>query len=226
MHPGVRWRVAVRPYPARSRNRWGRSACTGGVERLVQWRRPRPTMDGTESASGGFRWPPTPPPTPIQPCSTGSPDTTSSSRSTSTPRATTALGVARAEGVDPHTFAKVVAVRTPDGRTAFMVVETTDQVDLRKAAEALDATHVSLLTEAELATLAPNSEIGAMPAVGALFGVSMIADYAVRDDRDISFNAGSHRCSVRVERAGWERATGVVYADLAADRGDHPAWDR
>jgi Ala-tRNA(Pro) deacylase len=140
--------------------------------------------------------------------------------------ATTALGVARAEGVDPHTFAKVVAVRTTDGRTAFVVVETTDQVDLRKAAEALDARHVSLLTEAELEALAPQCEIGAMPAVGALFEVPMLADYAVRDDRDISFNAGSHRFSVRVERAGWERATGVVYADLAVDRGDHPAWDR
>jgi prolyl-tRNA editing enzyme YbaK/EbsC (Cys-tRNA(Pro) deacylase) len=52
----------------------------------------------------------------------------------------------------------------------------------------------------------------------------MVADYAVRDDRDISFNAGSHSCSVRVERAGWERATGVVYADLAADLDSSPAW--
>lgn len=140
--------------------------------------------------------------------------------------ATTALGVARAEGVDPHTFAKVVAVRTSDGRTALIVVETTDQVDLRKAAEALEAKHVSLLTEAELATLAPRCEVGALPAVGDLLGVPMVADYAVRDDRELSFNAGSHRCSVRVDRAGWERATHVAYGDLAADRGDHPAWDR
>lgn len=136
----------------------------------------------------------------------------------------TARGVARAEGVDPHTFAKVVAVRTPDGRSTFLVVETTDQLDLRKAARTLGAAEVRLLNEGELAALAPTSEVGAVPAVGSLFGVPMIADYAVRDDRDISFNAGSHSCSVRVERAGWERATGVVYADLAADRDDRPAW--
>ena len=141
-------------------------------------------------------------------------------------QAFTALGVAKAEGVDPHTEAKVVAVSTPDGHASLMILETTDRLDLRKAAEALESGSVRLLTEAELGVLAPTCEIGAMPAVGALFSVGMIADYAIRDDRDISFNAGSHRCSVRVERAGWERATGVAYADLALDRGDHPAWDR
>ncbi len=141
-------------------------------------------------------------------------------------QAFTALSVAKAEGVDPHTVAKVVAVSTPDGHRALVVLETTDRLDLRKAAQVLEADSVRLLTEAELATLAPTCEIGAMPAIGALFGVKMIADYAIRDDRDISFNAGNHRCSVRVERAGWERATGVTYADLAADRGDRPAWER
>jgi len=138
----------------------------------------------------------------------------------------TAADLAQAEGVDPHTVAKVVAVGTPTGRSALIVLETTDRLDLRKAAKVLDAEAVRLLTEAELARLAPTCEIGAMPAVGALFGVAMVADHAVHDDRDISFNAGNHRCSVRVERAGWERATGVTYADLAADRGDRPAWDR
>lgn len=138
----------------------------------------------------------------------------------------TALGAARAEGVDPHTFAKVVAVRTPDGRSAFIVLETTDQLDLRKAARTLGADDVRLLTEGELATLAPTCEVGAAPAVGALYGVPMVADFAVRDDRDISFNAGSHTCSVRVERAGWERAAGVIYADLALDRDDRPVWAR
>lgn len=138
----------------------------------------------------------------------------------------TALGVAKAEGVDPHTVAKVVAVSTPDGHKSLVVLETTDRLDLRKAAQALAADSVRLLTEPELGTLAPTCEIGAMPAVGPLFGVGMVADYAIRDDPDIGFNAGNHRCSVRVDRVGWERATGVTYADLALDRGDQPAWDR
>lgn len=141
------------------------------------------------------------------------------------PPAFTARGVAEADGVDPHTFAKVVAVRTPDTRSAFLVIETTDRLDLLKAAMALGVDTVRLLNEGELAALAPTCQVGAMPAIGSLYGVPMIADYAVRDVRDISFNAGSHSCSVRVERAGWEHATGVTYADLATDRGD-PAWAR
>jgi Ala-tRNA(Pro) deacylase len=138
----------------------------------------------------------------------------------------TAESVARAEGVDPHTLAKVVAVATADGHRAFLVLEATDHLDLHKAADALEADSVRLLTEAELATLAPTCEVGAMPAVASLYGLDMLADHALRDVPDISFNAGSHRVAVRVDRVGWERATGVHYGDLAADRLDRPAWDR
>ena len=34
----------------------------------------------------------------------------------------------RRKEVDPHTFAKVVAVRMPNGNAAFLVVETTDRL--------------------------------------------------------------------------------------------------
>ena len=130
----------------------------------------------------------------------------------------TALDVARAEGVDPHTFAKVVVVRAADGRTAFLVLETTDQLDLHKAAHTLGAESVRLLTEtSSRRSLRPVSSVRSRPSDRSS-RCPTIADYALHDDRDISFNAGSHRCSIRVERAGWERATGVVYADLAAGR--------
>ncbi len=138
----------------------------------------------------------------------------------------TARATAAAEGVDPRTFAKVVGVLTHDGRNALVVLDATDQLDLGKARQALDATDVRLLRETELTDLAPGCEVGAIPAVGSLFGLAMYADYAVRDEPDISFNAGSHRFSARVERAGWERASGVVYADLAADTEARPAWSR
>ena len=85
---------------------------------------------------------------------------------------------------------------------------------------------VRLLTEPELTALAPGCEVGAIPAVGSLFGLTTYADYAVRDDPEISFNAGSHRFSARVERARWERACNVIYADLAADADAGPAWAR
>ncbi len=141
-------------------------------------------------------------------------------------RAFSARATATAEGVDPRTFAKVVALATPDDRRVLVVLDATDQLDLRKARRVLGSMGVRLLSEPELNTLAPACEVGAIPAVGSLFGLATYADYAVRDDLEISFNAGSHRFSVRVERATWERASNVTYADLAEDADSGPAWAR
>lgn len=138
----------------------------------------------------------------------------------------TARATATAEGVDPRTFVKVVAVTSHGGPAAFVVLEATDHVDLRKACHVLGASGVRLLTEPELTALAPDCEVGAIPAVGALFGLTTYADYAVRDEPEISFNAGSHHFSARVERARWERACNVIYADLADDADTGPAWAR
>lgn len=138
----------------------------------------------------------------------------------------TARATAMAEGVDAWTFAKVIAVAPHDGQPVLVVLDATDHLDLRKARVVLGTTDVRLLTEPELARLVPGCEVGALPAVGALFGLATYADYAVRDDPEISFNAGSHRLSVRVERERWERACNVIYADLADDTNEGPAWAR
>jgi Ala-tRNA(Pro) deacylase len=138
----------------------------------------------------------------------------------------TATSSARAEGVDARSFAKVVAVETDDGRRALLVVDAPDRIDLRKARAVLDADEVRLLSEPELAGIARCCETGAVPAVGQLFGLPMHADFAVERDPEISFSAGTHRSSVRVDRSAWERASHVHYADLAADSEVRPAWSR
>ena len=137
----------------------------------------------------------------------------------------TAKATAVAEGVDPHTFAKVVGLSTADGRIILAVVEATDRIDLLKARRVLDTGQVRLMTEAELADLAPNCEVGAIPAVGDLYGLPTYADFALRDLAEIGFNAGTHAVSVRVEERAWERACHVVFGDLAVDAGE-PAWAR
>ena len=135
----------------------------------------------------------------------------------------TATSTAESERVDPRTFAKVVGVRTNDGRDALIVVDACDRVDLHKARAALGAKDVTLLDESELAALAPDCEPGAVPAVGHLFRLPMLADDTVGDDREISFNAGTHRHSVRVDTKAWAEATRVRYADLAVDGTVEPA---
>ena len=141
-------------------------------------------------------------------------------------RTQTARQTARAEGVDPRTFAKVVGVRIVGDRDALIVLDATDLLDLSKARRVLGHETVRLLTETELATLAPDCEVGAIPAVGGLFGLPTYADVLIGEDPEISFNAGTHDCAVRVDRESWERATGAIYADLAVRDELPPAWAR
>jgi Ala-tRNA(Pro) deacylase len=136
----------------------------------------------------------------------------------------TARETARAEGIELKAFAKVVGVEGDDGQKAIIVLDAADRLSLAKAAEAMNVRHVRLLREVELDALAPGCESGALPAVGALFGVPMYADVAVREDPVITFNAGSHRYTVQVERAAWERAARPTYASLAERYEDRPAW--
>jgi len=141
-------------------------------------------------------------------------------------RSLTATATARAEKVDPRTFEKVVWVRSAEGGDALMVVDSEDHLDLKKAREVLKSGRVKLVAEDEIKELAPDCDPGAMPAVGKLFGLPTYADFAVRDDPEISFNAGSHTVAVRVDRVAWEKALGVVYADLAVATWREPPWSR
>lgn len=129
----------------------------------------------------------------------------------------TARATALAEGVDPRTFAKTVVVRADDGRRVLLVLDATDQLDLKAAARVLGATHVQLLTERELAELAPECDLGAIPPLP-IWHLPIYADYGVNEDAEISFHAGSHAYAVRVNREAWERAADVQYGELAIPR--------
>jgi Ala-tRNA(Pro) deacylase len=136
----------------------------------------------------------------------------------------TAASTARVEGVSARSFAKVVGVIADDDRKALIVLDAPDHVDLCKVATIMGAREARLMTELELSSLAPGCEPGATPAVGSLFGSPMFVDHAVREDPEISFNAGTHRHAVRVDRVAWERATDVQYTNLAVHDERLPVW--
>jgi Ala-tRNA(Pro) deacylase len=142
------------------------------------------------------------------------------------PLAMTALETAAADGVDPRRFAKTLVAEKDTGARALLVLDALDRLDLRKGATALGTTHIHLISEAELAEIAPDIEVGALPPIGDLVGLPVLADPAIRDDPTITFPAGSHRFSVVVDREAWGRAVRVSYVDLVVpvDRG--PIWAR
>lgn len=141
------------------------------------------------------------------------------------PETFTAEATARAEHVDPKRFAKVVGVTTNDGRRALLLVDAPDHVDLGKARRVLGAADVRLMSEPEFTALAPECDAGTIPPVPELFGLPVYADFVLRDAPELSFHAGSHRYTVHVDRAAWERTSGIAYADIAQDQGV-PAWAR
>ena len=137
----------------------------------------------------------------------------------------TARATARAEGVSPRSFAKTLGVTAEDGRSFLIVMDATDHLDLSRGRRVLNASHLRLLREDELAELAPSCDVGAVPPVP-LWRVPIYADYGVRSDPEISFAAGTHEHAVRVDREAWERAAGIIYADLAVPEDGRPLWAR
>ena len=138
----------------------------------------------------------------------------------------TALETAHLEHIDPRRFAKTVIAELAGGKRVMLVLDAADHVDLSKAVRHLGSTHLRLVTESELAEIAPEIEVGAMPPVGELAGLEVHADIAIRDDPTITFAAGSHRVTATVDRAAWEHAAHVTYADMAVAVARGPAWAR
>lgn len=134
------------------------------------------------------------------------------------PKTYTAAETAHAEGTDPRTFAKVVGVRTSDGSNALVVVDASDQVDLGRLREAMGVSRVALLSEEELSDLLPDCDVGTLPPIPELVKVPVYVDEAVRADEKISFHAGSHRYTVRVDRTSWERAAEVHHGEFGVQR--------
>jgi len=139
---------------------------------------------------------------------------------------TTARETARVEAVEPRTMVKSVVVQAADGRNAILALEATERVDLAKAAHALGTTDVHLVTEAQLIEMAPDCDPGTWPPVGAIFGMPVLADSALRDEPEVTFTAGSHEFAVRLDQEAWARAGDVHYVDLAEGRSEEPAWAR
>jgi prolyl-tRNA editing enzyme YbaK/EbsC (Cys-tRNA(Pro) deacylase) len=97
---------------------------------------------------------------------------------------------------------------------ALVVLDAVDAVDVGKVA-GLVGSPVRLMNEHELADACPGWEVGTVPPVPTLAGEQVFADEAIRADDYISFNAGSHRVAVRLERRAWEEAAGITYGDVA-----------
>ncbi len=119
-------------------------------------------------------------------------------------RAFTARDVAAAEHLPPREVAKTVVI-FGDGAYHMIVIPASKLVDLHEVRPALGLSQARLATESELGTLFPDCELGAMPPLGPLYGLSVYVDNTLLRQDLIAFNAGTHREVIHMRMAEFQR---------------------
>ncbi len=116
----------------------------------------------------------------------------------------TAQEVATVEHVSGYDVAKVVMAAVDD-RLVMLVLPAPHRVDLEKVKQNLGAATARLAREEEFARLFPDCDLGAMPPFGNLYGIPVYVDRTLIHDPRIVFNAGSHRETMTIAYADFER---------------------
>lgn len=126
----------------------------------------------------------------------------------------TAREVAASTLVPRREFAKVIVVKL-DGKYAMLVLPANRHVDLDKVRKLAGASEIELATEQEFEQLFPDCEVGAMPPFGNLYDIDVYADEMLKEDEDITFNAGSHTQVMRLAFADYARLVAPKFGDFA-----------
>lgn len=110
--------------------------------------------------------------------------------------------------------AKVVIVQA-DKEMAMLVVPAPNRVNLDNVRDALQAKKVGLAKENEFAGLFPDCAPGAMPPFGNLYDVPVYVDHALADKEHIVFRVGTHRHTMRIAYADFERLAQPTVGEFA-----------
>ena len=109
----------------------------------------------------------------------------------------TAQGIAALTHTPGEEMAKTVIVKI-DEQLAMAVLPASCHVDLAMLRAGTAATTISLAHESEFMDRFPGCETGAMPPFGNLYGMPVFVDASLAKDKEIAFNAGSHRELMRL----------------------------
>ena len=129
----------------------------------------------------------------------------------------TANGIAALTHTPGKELAKTVMVKI-DNALAMAVVSASQHVDLTLLKATTGAKTVEIATEDEFKDKFPDCETGAMPPFGNLYGIRVFADEGLSQDKEIAFNAGSHRELVRLAWEDFEKLVHPQVLKLAAVR--------
>ncbi|RIL08500.1 MAG: deacylase [Proteobacteria bacterium] len=120
------------------------------------------------------------------------------------PPAYSAQETAAAAHVPGREFAKTVIVKV-DGELVMLVLTAAERVDFDMLRVLTRAKNVELASEKEIREISPESELGAMPPFGNLYGIPVLVSPEIACDREIAFNAGSHTELIRLSFDDYRR---------------------
>lgn len=129
----------------------------------------------------------------------------------------TAQGIAGLTHISGKELAKTVMV-TLDGNLAMAVLPANFHVDLQALRKAVNAQTVTLASEADFQDRFPQCETGAMPPFGNLYGMPVYADLSLEKDKEIAFNAGTHRELIRMQWEDYKKLVEPIIVGFAAGR--------
>jgi Ala-tRNA(Pro) deacylase len=134
----------------------------------------------------------------------------------------TAQGIAAVAHVPGQELAKTVVVRLDD-ELALAVLPASLRVDLQSLKHEAGAKIVALPSEEEFRDQVPECETGAMPPFGNLYGLKVFADESLARDKEITFNACSHRELIRMLWDDFRRLADPKIIRFAARRTNEAA---
>lgn len=100
------------------------------------------------------------------------------------------------------------------GELAMAVVPAAAEVDLDKCTELLGHNEVRLATEDEFVATFADSETGAEPPFGNLYGVPVFMDQSLRAQQRIVCRDGTHTSSITIAVADYVRVVKPEIADI------------
>lgn len=119
-------------------------------------------------------------------------------------RSFTAKETAASAHIPKKELAKVVMIKIK-GRLAMAVLPASYKIDLDLLKKVVGSNDIELANEKEFKDLFPACEVGAMPPFGNLYGMDVFVAEELVEDKEIAFNAGSHRELIKMVYKDFER---------------------
>ncbi|MFI5108291.1 MAG: aminoacyl-tRNA deacylase [Terriglobales bacterium] len=129
----------------------------------------------------------------------------------------TAQGIAALAHIPGQELAKTVIVNLDD-TLAMAVLPASGQVNLAALRVATGAKTATLAAEKDFLDRFPGCETGAMPPFGNLYGMNVFVDESLTRDKEIAFNAGSHRELMRLPYEDFARVVQPKILQFALPR--------